>query len=537
LQTQTKFVPEKAKKAYSGEVNENIVEAERNQNHQISIDDPIVRKPKQMRIPKPYKRPPLDLLTKYDSQVNRNEDALRANAENIVNTLREFKIDTEVLDIIQGPTFTSDEMKMKPGISVNTIFSKENDLKMVLRNNKIRLQVPIPGKNAFGIEVPNEKRSMVGLRDILESPEFQNSTSPLTVALGKDITNTCKVHQIDKMVHTLVAGGTNSGKSVCLHTLLISLLYKASPDELKLLLVDPKRVEFNFYNDLPHMLIPKAINDVERAIDALEWLVKEMERRYTKLQSIYARNIIMYNNSPEVKSGQLEKMYYIVMVFDEVGDFMSQAKKEIEDSVKRLAAMARACGIHLILTTQKPTQEVITGPIKTNLPSRIAFAVTANVDSRVILDKSGAETLLGKGDMLFQPQGASEPERMQCAFVDDNVDLQRVLNYIKDNNEAIFDETIEDEMFNKKDGFDPTNGAEDATDPLLKDVIKLMIKTNRTAAGYIQTWFSIGWPRASKIMMQLEKLGYISTPDNKKNRKIFMTVQDFEEKFGESIDD
>lgn len=538
LDTKNKFVPEKAKQEYSGEANENIVEPEKNRAVQIGMNDPIMSKPKEIRIPKPYKRPPLDLLTKYDSQVNIDYELLNRNAENIVQTLKSFKIDTEVLNIVQGPTFTSYEMKMMPGISVNTIFSKENDLKMVLESDKIRLQVPIPGKNAFGIEVPNVKRSMVGLRDILESDEFQKSTSPLTVALGKDISNTCKIHQIDKMVHTLVAGGTNSGKSVCLHTLLISLLYKASPDELKLLLVDPKRVEFGFYNELPHMLIPKAINDVDKAVAALEWLVKEMERRYTKLQSILARNIIMYNNSPEVKSGQLEKMYYIVMIFDEVGDFMVQAKKEIEDNIKRLAAMARACGIHLILTTQKPTQDVITGTIKTNLPSRIAFAVTSSIDSRVILDKVGAETLLGKGDMLFQPQGASGPERMQCAFVDDNVDLPKILKYIKDNNEAYFDETIEDEMFNKKEGFDPTNGsAEDMLDPLIKDAIKLIITTNRPSAGYVQSYFSIGWPRANKIMTQLEKLGYISTPDSKKNRKIFMTVQEYEEKYGESIDD
>ena len=533
-----KFVPEKARKEYTGEANENIVEPTKPTAVQIGINDPIVSKPKEIRIPKPYKRPPIDLLTKYDSQVNVDYDALNQTAEEIVSTLKDFKIDTEVLNIVQGPTFTSFEMKMKPGIPVNTIFSKENDLKMVLRSDKIRLQVPIPGKNAFGIEVPNAKRQMVGLRDIIESPEFQNSSSPLTIALGKDIYNNCKVHKIDKMVHTLVAGGTNSGKSVCLHTMLISLLYKASPDELKLILVDPKRVELGFYNDLPHMLIPKAINDVDKAVAALEWLVKEMERRYTRLQSIYAKNITAYNNSQEVKSGQLEKMYYIVMIFDEVGDFMTQAKKEIEESVKRLAAMARACGIHLILTTQKPNAEVITGTIKTNLPSRIAFAVTANVDSRIILDASGAESLLGMGDMLFLPQGAGTPERMQCAFVNDEEELPNILRYIKENNEAIFDETIEDEMFNKKEGFDPTSGsADDMLDPLIKDAIKLIIKTNRPAAGYVQSFFGIGWPRANKIMTQLEKLGYISTPDAKKNRKIFLSVQEFEEKYGESIDD
>lgn len=530
------FVPEKAKERYNGDVNENIVAPEKNANRQISIDDPIISKPKPIKIPKPYKRPPIDLLIKHDSQVNVDHDLLNENAQNIVSTLKSFKIDTEVLNIVQGPTFTCYEMKMMPGIPVNTIFSKENDLKMVLKSDKIRLQVPIPGKNAFGIEVPNAKRTMVGLRDIIESDAFKNSSSPLTIALGKDIYNNCKVHQIDKMIHTLVAGGTGSGKSVCLHTLLVSMLYKASPDELKLLLVDPKRVELGFYNRLPHMLIPEAINDIDKAIKALEWLVKEMERRYTRLQSIFAKNIIAYNNSPEVKSGQLEKMYYIVMVFDEVGDFMIQAKKEIEDNIKRLAAMSRACGIHLILTTQKPTQEVITGTIKTNLPSRIAFAVTSNIDSRVILDTVGAETLLGKGDMLFLPQGG-QTERMQCAFVDDDKELKTILNYIRDNNEADFDETIEDEMFNKKDSFDIGNGAEDVTDPLVKDCMRLFIKKKKASAGSIQSFFSVGWPRASKIMAQLEKLNYVSSGDNKNNRTILMSVQEFEEIFGESIDD
>ncbi len=535
LRSRTGLTPSKAKEEYSGQVKGNMVEPTKNGHVQMSIEDPMINKgtprPKQ---PKPYIKPPINLLTKYKSDVEVDYDELNVNAENIVTTLKNFKIDTKVLNIVQGPTFTQYEMQMLPGIPVNSIYSKQKDLEMAL-TNKIRLQIPIPGKNAFGIEVANGKRSMVGLRDIIESEEFQSSKSPLTIALGKDIYNNSKVAQIDKMVHGLVAGATGSGKSVCLHTMLISLLYKAAPDEVRILLVDPKMVEFPLYNDLPHMLIPKAITDVNKAIQSLEWLVAEMERRYTRLMNAGVRNIISYNESHEVKSGALPKMYYIVMVFDEVGDFMSQRKKDIEENCQRLAAKARACGIHLILTTQRPTTDIITGNIKSNLPSRIAFAVNSFIDSKTILDAAGAEALLGKGDMLFSPQGQS-PERMQCAFVDDN-DLKEILKFVKNNNDTDFDESIEDEMFNKKEGFDPTNGVEDASDPLLKDCLKQFIKTKRVASGALQGWFGIGYPRANKIVIQMEKKGYVSSPDSKSRRQLFITEQEFEEIFGESIDD
>jgi len=535
LQSQSNFIPKKAQEIYSADVKDNIVEPTIVGHVQVHMDDPnvsrVIPKPKQ---PKPYVKPPISLLTKYESKVNKDDEMLNINAQNIVTTLKNFKIDTKVLNIIQGPTFTLYEMQMLPGISVSLINSKIQDLEMVLRN-KIRLQIPIPGKNAFGIEVPNQTRATVSLRDIIESKEFQSSTSPLTIALGKDISNTCKIAQIDKLVHTLVAGGTNSGKSVCLHTLLISLLYKASPDELKLLLVDPKMVEFPLYNDIPHMLIPKAITDIDKAIQALDWLVIEMQRRYQLLQNLGARNIIAYNEKPQVKSGAIPKMYYIVMVFDEVGEFMTQKKKEIEDAIKRLAAMARACGIHLILTTQRPSTDVITGIIKTNLPSRIAFTVTQYVDSKTILDASGAESLLGKGDMLFLPQGAKDPERMQCAFADDQ-SIENILNFIKENNEADFDESIEDEMFNKKESFDTSNPSEEIFDPLLKDCLKQFIRTKKVASGFLQGYFSIGYPRANKIVLQMEKAGFVSPPDAKSRRSLYMTAQEFEERFGESIE-
>jgi len=537
IQNNDRFMPEAAKKVYTGEMNENIVTPTGPKVVQEHILDV---KPKSQnkgynKPPRVYNRPPTDLLVKYSTQIENDNAIMQEKANKIVETLENFKINTKVINAIKGPTFTRYELQMAPGISVNTINPRINDLSMALES-KCRVQVPIPNKNAFGIEVPNKKRVTVGLRDIIESSNFQNSKSPLTIALGKDISNECKVACIDKLVHTLVAGSTGSGKSVCLHTILISLLYKSGPDDLKLLLVDPKMVEFAMYNKLPHMLIPNAITDCDKAVMALNWLVEEMERRYARLSSVSTRNIEGYNESPEVKSGQLPKMYYIVMVFDEVGDYMAIAKKEIEEKVVRLAAKSRAAGIHLILTTQRPTVDVITGTIKTNLPSRIAFAVNSYNDSKTILESAGAESLLGMGDMLFVPKGSNDLERIQCAFVNDS-ELRNVINYIKENNDAEFDEEIEDQMFNKDTGFSPTNPNEETFDPMLKQCLKFFIKSNKASASSLQGYFAMGYPKANKIVLQMEKAGFISPGDHNNRRTLYMTAQDFEERFGEGIDD
>lgn len=528
--------PEKAQNVYNGNVNENIVAPQGPKVIQVPIEPVMPTRPKNIYKPPPtYVRPPIDLLSKYNVTIENDQQQMNEKAERIVETLSNFKINTTVIDAIKGPTFTRYELKMAPGISVSTISPRINDLSMALESS-CRVQVPIPNKNAFGIEVPNKKRVTVGLRDIIESVNFQNSKSPLTIALGKDISNECKVACIDQMVHTLVAGSTCSGKSVCLHTMLVSLLYKASPDEVKLLLVDPKTVEFTMYNDLPHMLIPKAITECEKAISALSWLVDEMERRYVRLNSIKARNIEAYNNSSQVVSGELPKMFYIVMVFDEVGDYMAINKKEIEEKVVRLAAKSRAAGIHLILTTQRPTTDVITGTIKANLPSRIAFMVTSVVDSRTILESAGAEALLGMGDMLFSPKGSTDMERIQCAYVKDQ-ELMDIVNYIKEHNTAEFDEEIYDQMFNKKEGFDPSNSAEEVFDPMLKDCLKLFIKSKRASASMLQSYFSIGYPRATKIVMQMEKQSFVSPGDAKGRRTLYITAQEFAERFGEEVDE
>lgn len=529
---------EMAKKQYSGDVKENIVETTSFRPVQIHMEEPIKRPPVQQKIykkPPTYVRPPLDLLKTYSASIDADEAYIAEKGQLIVDTLKAFRIDTKIINAIKGPTFTRYELQMAPGISVNSVNNKINDLSMALES-KCRVQVPIPGKNAFGIEVPNKKRVTVGLREILESQNFNNSKSPLTFALGKNISGDCKVACIDKLVHTLVAGSTGSGKSVCLNAMLVSLLYKASPDDLKLILVDPKAVEFSLFNNLPHMLIPNTITECEKAVSALGWLVEEMDNRYKKLSMLGVKKISEYNETPEVLSGQVPKMYYIVMVFDEVGDFMTRAKKEIEEKIMLLAAKSRACGIHLILATQRPTVDVITGTIKANLPSRIAFTVQSYNDSKTILDSAGAESLLGMGDMLFLPQGSNDMDRIQCCFIDNN-ELKSVIDFVKENNQAEFDEAIEDQMFNKKDGFDSGNGAEDAFDPLLKDCLRYFIKAKKCSASSLQAYFGIGYPKANKIVLQMEKAGFVSGGDNNGRRTLFITQQEFEERFGEDLDE
>ncbi|MBQ7352106.1 MAG: hypothetical protein IJW59_04550 [Clostridia bacterium] len=531
------FIPKKAQEVYSGEVNDNIVDSTGFRPVQVSMVDPIRPKPQQKVYKKPpvYIKPPVDLLKKFPPPVESDNQYMMEKGERIVETLKSFRLDANIINAIKGPTFTRYELQMAPGISVNAVNGKVNDLAMVLESS-CRIQIPILGKNAFGIEVPNKDRVTVGLREIIESSNFQNSKSPLTFALGKNISGECKVSAINELVHTLVAGSTGSGKSVCLNTMLLSLLYKASPDELKLLLVDPKMVEFTPFNDLPHMLIPKTITDCDKAVMALNWLVEEMERRYAKLGAIQVRNIDEYNESTEVLTGTIPKMFYIVMIFDEVGDFMTIAKKEIEDKVKRLAAKSRACGIHLVLATQRPTVDVITGTIKANLPSRIAFAVNSYQDSKTILESAGAESLLGMGDMLFLPKGTNDLNRIQGCFVS-NKELKAVIEFIKQNNPCEFDEQIEDQMFNKKDGFDPTNGAEEAFDPMMKDCLRYFIKAKKASASSLQANFGIGYPKANKIVMQMEKAGFVSPGDNNGRRTLFITPQEFEERFGEDLDE
>lgn len=531
-------IPKKAQEVYTGEVKENMVNPVGIRPIQVSMNDPVRKPsntPKVYKKPPTYVKPPVDLLKKYPTTMDLDQAYIEEKGNVIVETLRAFRIETKVINAVKGPTFTRFELQMAPGIPASAINNKIDNLSMALESS-VRLQVPIPGKNAFGVEVPNKNRSIVGLREILESSNFQNNKSPLTFALGKDINADCKVACIDKLVHTLIAGSTGSGKSICLNALLVSLLYKASPEDLRLLLVDPKMVEFTAFNDSPHMLIPNTITECEKAIDALDWLVKEMDNRYRRLNALGVKKIDEYNETPEVISGSVPKMYYIVMIFDEVGDFMTRAKKEIEEKIRLLAAKSRACGIHLILATQRPTVDVITGTIKANLPSRIAFTVNSAIDSKTILESSGAEYLLGKGDMLYLPYGSNDMDRIQGCLIE-NDELKAVVNFVKTHNESVYDEEIEDAMFNKRDVFDSNNSADNAFDPMLKDCLKFFIKSKKTSTTSLQTCFGIGYPKASKIIMQMEKAGFVSPGDSNGRRTLYITPQEFEEKFGEGIDE
>ena len=484
---------------------------------------------------KPYVKPPLELLKNYEPVYDADSEDYSKKAQMLEETLSSFKIPAKVVSVTKGPAFTRFELQMPTGIPVKRITGYIDDIAMILQSQgAVRVEIPIPGKNAFGVEVPNEIIDIVGLRDILEAYSFQGSKSLLTFALGKDITGECKVARLDKMPHLLVAGATGSGKSVCLNSLIISLLYKASPDDLRIILIDPKRVEFTLYNGLPHLLVPNVITEPERAISALTWTIDEMERRFTMFSKYRVRNLDEFNQLSEVQTGLIEKMPMIVLIVDELADLMVLNKKELEEKIIRIAQKSRAAGIHLVLATQRPSVNVITGVIKANLPSRIAFAVTSNTDSRTILDGGGAEKLLGKGDMLYQPVDMPEPIRLQGSYIS-NEEVGEIVEFIKENNDVYFDAEVEDNMFNKKQGGFEVGGNTEEFDPFFKDALRTFIKSNSVSITRLQRVFGIGWPRAAKIVDQMEKVGFISEQDSSKNRQLFISQQEFEEKFGEEL--
>lgn len=505
---------------------------------QVDINEVSRKSQKPKRLPKPskYNIPDTSILRDYGNSADVDKARLEMKGRTLEKTLESFRIPAKITNIIVGPAFTRYELQMPPGISVNKINPLVDNIAMSLESyGNIRTEIPIPGKNAFGIEVPNEKITTVGLREVLESDNFQLSKKPLTYALGKDIGGECRVSAIDDAPHMLIAGSTGSGKSVCLNAMLISLLFKTSPEDVRIILIDPKQVEFTLYNGVPHLLIPKVITAPDKALDAMCWCVDEMERRFSLFSQFMVRNIKEYNNLEEVKSRIQEKMPYIILVVDELADLMTNNKKEFEEKINKLAAKCRAAGIHLVLATQRPSVDVVTGTIKNNLPSRIAFAVSSFNDSRTILGEGGAENLLGKGDMLFALQG-KPMSRIQGAFIT-NEEVNDVINWVKDNNEAYFDDEIEDKMFNRNQGlggFEAEPTAE-MFDPLMKEALRNVIKSNNVSVSKLQRMFSIGFNRAGRMVDQMEAAGYVSAKDNKNNRVIFITQQEFEEKFGEDL--
>lgn len=459
-----------------------------------------------------YKIPPLELLKNPAIQKIDNKEEVLQKAETIEKTLEEFGIRVKVVQINTGPTVTCYEVQPAPGVKVSRIVNMANDLSLNLASSEIRIEAPIPGKSVVGIEVANESKDNVLLKEIITSEEFRNYETKLPLVLGKNISGNAVVSSIDAMPHLLIAGATGSGKSVCINTLLISLLYHSTPEDVKLILIDPKVVELSIYNGIPHLAIPVVTNP-KKASSALNWAVREMERRYQIFSENHVRDIKSYNRKNE--DHLLEHLPYIVIIIDELSDLMMVAAGEVEDAICRLAQMARACGIHLIIATQRPTVDVITGTIKANIPSRISFQVTSQIDSRTILDISGAEKLLGKGDMLFYPSGLSKPKRIQGAFISDR-EVENIVNYIKDQNETKYDEDIIEEIKKVQEETIKTS----SNDDLYDEAVNLVIQEQTASISYLQRKLKIGYARAGRLIDEMEDDGIVSGYEGSKPRRV-----------------
>ena len=479
---------------------------------------------------KPYQYPPLKLLKRGDGRSQGDSDAhLRKTAQKLQETLHNFGVNVTITNVSCGPTVTRYELQPEMGVKVSKIVGLSDDIKLNLATPDIRIEAPIPGKAAVGIEVPNKENSAVMLRDLLQSEEFKNAKSKLSFAAGKDIAGKPVVADIAKMPHLLIAGATGSGKSVCINTLIISILYKATPDEVRLIMIDPKVVELSVYNGIPHLFIP-VVTDPKKAAGALNWAVSEMTSRYNAFAEYGVRNLGEYNKkvaNMRVPEGEKapEKMPQIVIIVDELADLMMVAPGEVEDAICRLAQLARAAGIHLIIATQRPSVNVITGLIKANMPSRIAFSVSSGVDSRTILDMNGAEKLLGKGDMLFYPQGYQKPARLQGAFVSDE-EVSAVVEYVSDKNQgAVYDTSIEKQV--NTAGVPGGAGGGDR-DVYFTEAGKFIIEKEKASIGMLQRMFKIGFNRAARIMDQLCDAGVVGPEEGTKPRKVLMSAEEFE---------
>ena len=473
-----------------------------------------------------YEFPPLNLLSEGTSKgLKGGKRALADTASKLQKTLYSFGVSAKVENVSVGPAITRYELKPAEGVRVSKIANLADDIALNLAAKSIRIEAPIPGKQAVGIEVPNEESEVVHIRDILQTDEFKEHKSKLAFALGKDVSGDAIVTDIAKMPHVLIAGATGSGKSVCINTLIASIIYKAKPSEAKLVMIDPKIVELSVYNGIPHLLIP-VVTDPKKAAGALAWAVQEMENRYTMFASKGVRDLKGYNEVIE-KEDNFGKLPHIVIIVDELADLMMVAKGDVEDAICRLAQKARAAGMHLVIATQRPSVDVVTGLIKANIPSRIAFAVSSQVDSRTILDQVGAEKLLGKGDMLFFPTGAPKPVRIQGAFISDK-EVEKLVNFVKANGETTYRDDIT-EYIEKANTTDKEidEGAldDDETDPLLNDAIETVIETGQASTSYIQRKFKVGYARAGRIIDQMEERGIISGYQGSKPREVLMTKE------------
>lgn len=489
-----------------------------------------------------YVFPPFDLLEKGKETTRDSDALLNETASKLQDTLRTFGVNVTLTDIAQGPTVTRYELEPEPGVKVSKIVGLADDIKLRMAATDIRIEAPIPGKAAVGIEIPNANNATVMFRDLIETETFINASSKISFAVGKDLGGQVVVADIGKMPHMLIAGATGSGKSVCINTLIMSILYKATPDEVKLIMIDPKVVELSVYNGIPHLLIP-VVTDPKKAAAALTWGVNEMTDRYNRFAEMNVRDLKGYNkkvetiideNSSEEDKLKYQKMPQIVIIVDELADLMMVAPGDVEDSICRLAQLARAAGIHLIIATQRPSVDVITGLIKANMPSRVAFSVSSGVDSRTILDMNGAEKLLGKGDMLFYPQGYSKPARVQGAFVSDS-EVSAVVDFLKDNNKNSMPEggtaaDMEEKVFSSVNVSSSGESSSDSDrDELYEQAGRFIIESDKASIGNLQRKFKVGFNRAARIMDQLAEDGVVSESEGTKPRQVLMSMEEFEQ--------
>ncbi|MBR2327554.1 MAG: DNA translocase FtsK [Clostridia bacterium] len=480
---------------------------------------------------KPYRFPPITLLTKGNADNTDATAEMRQMADKIVSTLASFGVETRITNVSRGPSITRFELVPGMGVKISKIANLSNDLALALAASRVRIEAPIPGKAAIGIEVPNKSKTTVYMREILSSREFSESKSFVTAALGKDIGGSSVVMDIAKMPHLLIAGATGSGKSVCINAIIVSLIYKASPDKVKLIMIDPKMVELSDYNGIPHLMIP-VVTDPKKAAGALCWAVAEMQKRYQLFADNSVREIFSYNALAETDP-DLEPLPQIVIVIDELNDLMMTAPKEVEDSICRLAQKARAAGMYLIVATQRPSADVITGLIKTNIPSRIAFAVASRIDSGIILDQTGAEKLIGQGDMLYHPMGSDKCIRAQGCFIPDK-DIAAVISFIKENGTANYDDSvmreIEKQVEEREKGKGDKGGSSSGdSDPMIEEAIEIAIDARTVSTSMLQRRLKLGYGRAARIIDEMEERGIVGPPEGSKPRQVLLTKAEWAE--------
>lgn len=474
-----------------------------------------------------YTYPDTALLDRIPSKGNFSKDEVLEKGKIIENTMKNFGIDSKVVAINRGPVITSYELKPAPGIKLSRIVGLSDNIAMALASSDLRIEAPIPGKTVVGIEVPNKDKDSVALKELIESQEFKNSKSDIPLTLGKDVEGNILISGMEDMPHLLIAGATGSGKSVCINSIITSVIYKSSPKDVKLMLIDPKVVELSVYNGIPHLLIDVVTNP-KKAAFALNWAVDEMEKRYEAFAENHVRDLKGYNKKMMAEGKEEEKLPKILIIVDELADLMMVASKEIEEYIARLAQKARAAGMHLILATQRPSVDVITGTIKANVPSRIAFAVASSVDSRTILDMGGAEKLLGKGDMLFYPSKYPKPKRIQGAFISDG-EVERLVDFVKSNNEIKnnVESKIEQAIEDRKVKID------NEKDPLFKEAVELVVNDEQASISYIQRKLKVGYSRAGRIVDQMEEMGIIGPHEGSKPRKLLKTKEELDMILGE----